>query len=75
MKLVTNRPEFYNDICEEIRLFLPREAIVLDCAEERQSVLSLILKKDGAFVCTAVYSFGEAEYAYTHSTPLQTVQI
>lgn len=71
MKLVTNRPEFYNDICEEIRLFLPREAIVLDCAEERQSVLSLILNKDGAFVCTAVYSVGEAEYVYTHSTLLR----
>ena len=27
MKLVTDRPEFYNDICEEIRLFLPRAAV------------------------------------------------
>ena len=29
MKLYTDRPDFYNDICEEIRLFLPRAEIEL----------------------------------------------
>lgn len=33
MKLITNRPDFYNDICEEVRLFSPREAITLIDAE------------------------------------------
>lgn len=29
MKLYLNRPDLYNDICEEIRLFLPRASIAL----------------------------------------------
>ena len=44
MKLITSRPDFYNDICEEIRLFLPRAAIELTDAYSGE-----VLDKSGIF--------------------------
>lgn len=71
MKLITNRPDFYNDICEEIRLFIPRAEILLNEAGEDGSSLSLMLSKDGAFITDAVLTLDGREYRCTHSTPLR----
>ena len=68
MKLITNRPEFYNDICEEIRLFLPRAEITMEGGEKDGS-LSLMLSTGEYFDASAVYRCDEGEYSYTHRTP------
>ena len=62
MKLITNRPEFYNDICEEIRLFLPRAEITMEGGEEDGS-LSLMLSTGEYFDASAVYRCDEGEYS------------
>lgn len=68
MKLITNRPEFYNDICEEIRLFLPRAEILMDGGEEEGS-LSLMLASHNEFKAEAVFSYEGSVYSYTHRAP------
>ncbi|MBO4847989.1 MAG: coproporphyrinogen dehydrogenase HemZ [Clostridia bacterium] len=69
MKLITNRPDFYNDVCEEIRLFLPRAEIALDGGGEDGSSLSVILAEDGSFRADAVFSYLGSNYRYSHETP------
>lgn len=71
MRLITNRPEFYNDICEEIRLFLPQTAILMDEGGEEDGLLSLMLHKEGAFKTDAVYTVCGETYAYSHTAPLR----
>ena len=70
MKLITNRPEFYNDICEEIRLFLPRAEILMEGGEEGDS-LSLMLSADSEFITEAVFDHDGESYRYTHRTPFR----
>ena len=67
MRLITNRPDFYNDLCEEIRLFLPREEISLE--EAGGDILSLMLSVDGEFNCAAAYEHEGQTFTYAHSTP------
>ena len=67
MRLITNRPDFYNDLCEEIRLFLPREEISLE--EAGGDILSLMLSVDGEFNCAAAYEHEGETFTYAHSTP------
>ena len=67
MRLITNRPDFYNDLCEEIRLFLPREEIVLE--GESEESLSLLLSVDGLFSCAAEYSHKGERFRLVHDTP------
>ncbi len=67
MRLITNRPDFYNDLCEEIRLFLPREEISLE--EAGGDILSLMLSVDGEFNCAAAYEHEGETFIYAHSTP------
>lgn len=55
MKLFTDRQEFYNDICEEIRLFLPRAAVELTDSESGAS-----LEKSEPFGSCAIPEPGEA---------------
>ena len=68
MKLITNKPEFYNDICEEIRLFLPREEISAEGGEDGSS-LSVSLKTGESFTATAAYFVRGEVFSYTHETP------
>ncbi|MCR5809238.1 MAG: coproporphyrinogen dehydrogenase HemZ [Clostridiales bacterium] len=70
MKLITNRPEFYNDLCEEIRLFLPRAEIALDAETEGDdSVITAMLSADGEFTAFAEYVCGGAVFSHTHRAP------
>ena len=77
MKLITNRPEFYNDICEEIRLFLPRAEILMDeggdvlAENEDNPSLSLMLTADGCFHTQAVFDSEGRSFSYEHDTPLR----
>ena len=65
MFLFTNRQDFFNDICEEIRLFLPGEEIaaVLSPAEIHaagagEKTLSVVLSNDGTdFFCRSRLCF------------------
>ena len=54
MLLFTNRQDFFNDICEEIRLFLPGEEIApvlspaeIHTADAGEKTLSIVLSNDG----------------------------
>lgn len=70
MKLSLSRPEFYNDICEEIRLFIPRAEIVMEGeGGEDGAFLSLDLTSDGVFRTAAEFFDGERRYSYVHETP------
>lgn len=71
MRLLTNIPEFYNDISEEIRLFISNTEISLDNGSPDDAlILSLILNSDGAFKARAVFTDGERHFEYTHESPL-----
>lgn len=70
MKLISSRPEFYNDICEEIRLFLPRAEISMDDVGEDDGLeLRLILTVTDEFSTEAVFTDCGRVFSYTHSTP------
>lgn len=71
MKLITNRPEFYNDLCEEIRLFLPREEIILEGGEGADALYVDVNAQD-EFICRARFDYGGHEYSCIHTTPLKT---
>ncbi|MBR5714325.1 MAG: hypothetical protein IKX58_06020, partial [Clostridia bacterium] len=72
MRLITNREEFYNDICEEIRLFVPRAAIRMDNdGEDDSTELELMLYEEDEFRTEAVFKCGENRFEYTHSTELK----
>lgn len=73
MKLILNRPEFYNDICEEIRLFLPRaEIIMCGDGEDDGSFLRLELTSEGEFRTKAKFFYEGHDYVCSHSTPLRS---
>lgn len=70
MKLFTNRPEFYNDICEEIRLFLPREEIELGCDEAGfEKKLILVYTPGNELTAKAEYFDGGDLFSHTHRIP------
>lgn len=69
MRLITNRPEFYNDICEEIRLFIPRGEISLDSEQDGESTLSLLFSHNEDFTAEAVYEHEGKSCRYVHKTP------
>ena len=70
MKLITNVPEFYNDISEELRLFVPNAVIYLDEPElDDGMTVSVDLSADGAFRSTAVFSYEGGSFSYTHESP------
>ncbi len=62
MKLITDRPDFYNDICDVIRLFLPRASIALIDGStgetvDRSGVFGderLIMSEDGELTASCV---------------------
>ena len=67
MRLITNRPDFYNDLCEEIRLFLPREEIVLE--GESDECISLLITVGPEFACEAEYRHNGETLSLVHSSP------
>lgn len=70
MKLITNTPEYYNDICEEIRLYVPDSGIMLDDRETDDGmIMSVILNEGASFVSTAEFTRDGAHFSYTHETP------
>ena len=72
MKLITNVPEFYNDISEEIRLFVPSSVIWLDDKEEDDGMtVRLMLEKGDNFSSTADFLFNGGAFSYTHVTPFR----
>lgn len=73
MLLYTNRQDFFNDICEVIRLFLPQISIEL-C--EDNSTLSgadglcvTLISRNGRFVAEASLCFDGVSNNYIHTTP------
>ena len=70
MRLLTNRPEFYNDLCEEIRLFLPREEITLS-DEAGEGSLSVTLFSEGVFRAECVFEENGNTHYHSHTTPLR----
>lgn len=72
MKLITNVPEFYNDISEEIRLFVPNSVIWLEEPEEDDGMtVRLMLEKGDSFSSTADFFFNGGAFSYTHVTPFR----
>lgn len=79
MFLFTNRQDFFNDICEEIRLFLPGEEIapVLSPAEIHtagagEKTLSVVLSNDGTdFFAEAAFVSNGREHSYSCRTPFR----
>ena len=79
MLLFTNRQDFFNDICEEIRLFLPGEEIapVLSPAEIHaagagEKTLSVVLSSDGTdFIAEAALVSNGREHSYSCRTPFR----
>ncbi len=73
MRLITNRPEFYNDLCEEIRLFLPREEILIEGMEgfdpHDESCVTADFSADGAFRSRTVFEYGGSRFEYTQEDP------
>lgn len=74
MNLITNVPEFYNDISEELRLFVPDAVVYLNEPDKDEGAtagfeLKVELKKDGSFLSTAVFSFEGGTFSYTHESP------
>lgn len=70
MILFTNVPEFYNDICEEIRLFIPREEIALsEEAGEENSLSAVISVENGFFVSYAVFVREGKTYTHLQKDP------
>ncbi|MDY4974178.1 MAG: hypothetical protein SO075_02890, partial [Eubacteriales bacterium] len=79
MFLFTNRQDFFNDICEEIRLFLPGEEIApvlspaeIHAADAGEKTLSVVLSNDGTdfFAEAALVSNGR-EHSYSCRTPFR----
>lgn len=73
MRLRTDRPEFYNDICEEIRLFLPKTTIELvdidaDSSDD-DGFMTAYLSVGERFSAAVTYSVGGRVYSYRHSSP------
>ena len=71
MKLITNRPEFYNDICEEIRLFIPRAEILTEGESADGLFLNLMLSCSGVFRTEAEFIMNGERFTYAHETPLR----
>lgn len=81
MRLYTNRPDFFNDISEEIRLYLPKaELEIMDVSSAEDSLYVSIdsnedyvftsLTNDGEhFYACAKIRYNDIEYSYNHSTP------
>lgn len=73
MLLYTNRPDYFNDICEEIRLFVPHEEIELSDSPieegiERSIIVLLQSDETNFFAETRLHFLGE-NYCYTHNAP------
>lgn len=70
MKLNTNTPEYYNDVSEEIRLFVPEAEISLDEQElDDGMTLSVAHTESDSFVSTVVFDRNGETFSYTHTTP------
>ena len=72
MKLITNRQEFYNDLCEEVRLFIPAEEIRLDEGElprADECILSVMLSSEGVFRSEAKLDIGGARFSFIQEDP------
>ena len=73
MLLFTNRQDFFNDICEEIRLFLPGEEIApvlspaeIHAADAGEKTLSIVLSNDGTdFFAEASFVSNGREHSYS----------
>ena len=72
MKLFTNVPDFYNDISEEIRLFLPREEIVLSDSISDCDVSVQLTADEERFTADCTFICGGNTYHYTESDPFRT---
>ncbi len=75
MKLFTNVPDFYNDISEEIRLFLPREEIVLSDTEEEYDLLVLLSSDTQHYIARCTFLCEGRAFHYTQSDPLRSGNI
>ena len=79
MLLFTNRQDFFNDICEEIRLFLPGEEIApvlspaeIHAADAGEKTLSIVLSNDGTdFIAEAAFVSNGREHSYSCRTPFR----
>lgn len=80
MRLYTNRPDFFNDISEEIRLYLPKvELEIIDISsiedslcvpiDSKEDYVFASLTNDGKhFFAHTRIRFNGIEYSYNHST-------
>lgn len=74
MYLYTNRPEFRNDICEEIRLFLPLMPIdFIEVGEDcgalcGDGLVAYITHDEEYFIADVILRYAGNEYPYRHET-------
>ena len=69
MKLITDIPEFYNDISEEIRLFINAPEIIADGREDESGLVLEVYFTPGASLSTlAVFRDGERVFEYVHES-------
>lgn len=81
MRLYTNRPDFFNDISEEIRLYLPKaELEIIDVSSienplcistdsEETYILASLTNDEEHFRAFVRFGYDGVEYSYNHSTP------
>lgn len=72
MKLHTNREEFYNDICEVIRLFTPVPEVELINKHgfiSGEAKLNALLSSGGGYSASAEYFDGASVFSYAYTLP------
>ena len=72
MKLHTNREEFYNDICEVIRLFTPVPEVELINEHgfiSGEAKLNALLSSGGGYSASAEYYDGASVFSYAYTLP------
>lgn len=76
MLLSLNKSEYYNDVCEVIRLFMPREDNILPvdsiCTEAGEDAVDIKIGNDGtSFISSASFYHNGECFSFTHTTPFR----
>lgn len=87
MRLYTNIPDFFNDISEEIRLYLPKAELEITevyssenplciSTDSAETYVLALLTNDGEYFCACVrFRYNGVEYSYNHSTPYRNESV
>lgn len=80
MRLLTDRPDFFNDISEEIRLFLPNVELELlaldaysatntyDIRRDTDCAVASLSNDGSSFIAKTIVIYGGREFSYVHTS-------